>query len=1044
MYTINTGDAVVTDFIVSNDLCTWQDATLEQLTGLNAGSVYDTIWFTVFSSDNHDVVANDIKPISPPSRYHYIHFNDTTGLYNVSLLASDHGCKSNWVTKNNVVNVRGAIISSAKKINCKTPFDYSFYTEKHIDTDSTVWNIYKYDTLYPYGTMTHAKPSAKLIYSSIDNLDVLNYKFASRGDYKIETISFNYTDKECSDTSIIEWVPVRNLKVDFNPLDFQPCKSDELIFDNALPNNAQDMIAQRVKIKNGTFTAQALLTSNENIANIGYKVNETPIIFSEKGATTIWFYGSDINGCSDSVSKIVFVNQPQALFEVVNSSNCLPFTSTFTDKSTSVAKIVSRTWTTNGDTALFEAGNKTKVADVYSQPGKKSPSLTVADEFGCISVFTLNDVIEPLIPDARFSLVNSKICSYGYAAINLPDSVSAIYTKSIDSLVWFFDGYKTQTTSQGQRPDSMYYASVGDKSIIAKAYSHSPDGNICYNADTMMFKVVDVKIRLPFDGTNICKSINNDAVLWLTNDSIYSGLDSIKAIKWFVDDVIFPTKNLFAENIRLSKIGRQEVKMQLTSDYVGCESMSDSIIVNVYDNNISITIDKDTICVGEEIKVSFSNQEFLKTVPHYWLMGNGDRIDGILTDISYIYKSLPDVQNLIVKFKVDEDAKVNTTACRSIEASDNLMIYPVEVDFIRGENDALVKGCAFTVDFINKSAGSDNSYLWTIDTLQSSNSNEQYTFTEPNKIYEIKLDLLNNNCTQSKIKQVATFPLPSVDLVADKTNICANDTVSLNVTGNFALVKTWSWDGNTFSVNNTSVVKPFTQSTMVSVNVESTDNCVHSDSVYIVCQIKPYYTGAPEGGLLYVFSEDSLLLLTDEKSSQLVVNEIFNLNNDSLSGVSYRWEPMDYLSCSRCYSPFIDLSCGGENGSVSDCMSLPDVLEYTVYMSDSLGCFTNVTEKISFDVFKNTKLGMPTAFSPNGDGLNDKAFARGWAVVEFHSLQIYNRWGQLVFESADIEDGWDGTFNGNPQQAGSYAYILKGADSSKEDIMIKGYITLIR
>lgn len=94
-----------------------------------------------------------------------------------------------------------------------------------------------------------------------------------------------------------------------------------------------------------------------------------------------------------------------------------------------------------------------------------------------------------------------------------------------------------------------------------------------------------------------------------------------------------------------------------------------------------------------------------------------------------------------------------------------------------------------------------------------------------------------------------------------------------------------------------------------------------------------------------------------------------------------------------------------------------------------------------------SKLEMPNAFSPNGDGINDiyKAKDSHRSLVEFHAY-IFNRWGQKLFDWTDPNDGWDGTYNGKPVKDGVY-YVLvnaKGSDGIKYHIkrdvnLLRGY-----
>ena len=79
---------------------------------------------------------------------------------------------------------------------------------------------------------------------------------------------------------------------------------------------------------------------------------------------------------------------------------------------------------------------------------------------------------------------------------------------------------------------------------------------------------------------------------------------------------------------------------------------------------------------------------------------------------------------------------------------------------------------------------------------------------------------------------------------------------------------------------------------------------------------------------------------------------------------------------------------------------------------------------------------IPNTFTPNGDGLNDTFGIAGEAIKEF-KLQIFNRWGQLVFESGNPNDRWDGTYQGDKVSEGVYVYKItaqgtNGKSQSKE------------
>jgi gliding motility-associated-like protein len=89
---------------------------------------------------------------------------------------------------------------------------------------------------------------------------------------------------------------------------------------------------------------------------------------------------------------------------------------------------------------------------------------------------------------------------------------------------------------------------------------------------------------------------------------------------------------------------------------------------------------------------------------------------------------------------------------------------------------------------------------------------------------------------------------------------------------------------------------------------------------------------------------------------------------------------------------------------------------------------------------------IPNAFTPNGDGLNDYFRILGLPpenITQFN-LQIFNRWGQLVFSSKDILEGWDGKLNGEVCPEGDYVWVIFYEDNKKTKTSNKGTVTLLR
>ncbi len=114
---------------------------------------------------------------------------------------------------------------------------------------------------------------------------------------------------------------------------------------------------------------------------------------------------------------------------------------------------------------------------------------------------------------------------------------------------------------------------------------------------------------------------------------------------------------------------------------------------------------------------------------------------------------------------------------------------------------------------------------------------------------------------------------------------------------------------------------------------------------------------------------------------------------------------------------------------------------YTLKAISNLGCGA-ATDEITVKVFKD--VFVPDAFTPNGDGLNDvfRIYAGdGYQVKHF---DIYNRWGNKIYSSADINFSWDGRWLGQLQPSGTFVYYLELVKQNGKKIIKKGTITLIR
>lgn len=117
--------------------------------------------------------------------------------------------------------------------------------------------------------------------------------------------------------------------------------------------------------------------------------------------------------------------------------------------------------------------------------------------------------------------------------------------------------------------------------------------------------------------------------------------------------------------------------------------------------------------------------------------------------------------------------------------------------------------------------------------------------------------------------------------------------------------------------------------------------------------------------------------------------------------------------------------------------------DFFLIARDISGCFEKRFD-FRIDVDERYTLDVPEAFSPNGDGVNDVIYAKGWGVKELLEFRIYNRWGHEVFNTNSLHVGWDGSYRGKEQSMDTYAYIARVKRYDGEETVKEGFIELIR
>ncbi|MBL7892565.1 MAG: gliding motility-associated C-terminal domain-containing protein [Bacteroidia bacterium] len=166
-------------------------------------------------------------------------------------------------------------------------------------------------------------------------------------------------------------------------------------------------------------------------------------------------------------------------------------------------------------------------------------------------------------------------------------------------------------------------------------------------------------------------------------------------------------------------------------------------------------------------------------------------------------------------------------------------------------------------------------------------------------------------------------------------------------------------------------------------------------------------------------------------AAETTITEGEQITLNGSGGVSYLWSPAATLSCNTCQNP----------------AALPSTTTiYTLTVTAANGCTdtSDVTVKVNPLCLDEKTIFIPNIFSPNNDGKNDVLAIEGNGLTNIY-LGIYDRWGNLVFETYDNIHSWDGTKKGNPVEVGVYSYYLRGTCVKTHGVVtLKGNVTLVK
>lgn len=341
-----------------------------------------------------------------------------------------------------------------------------------------------------------------------------------------------------------------------------------------------------------------------------------------------------------------------------------------------------------------------------------------------------------------------------------------------------------------------------------------------------------------------------------------------------------------------------------------------------------------------------------------------------------------------------------------------------------------------------------------------------------------------NNCTAKDSIDITVNPSPSVVKSAD-TTICQGGTARLSANGGAGTTYSWT---PAATLSNSTISNPLATPSVPTtyyVTVTNSFSCSTKDSIKVdvrapnnftinppvdVCLKKSVQLNAT-GGDLYSWQPSATLnngTLSNPTASPsatttytVQIRDTLCGNNTSLSTVvtvlslpSIKASKSNDLDCIAFQSQL--QATGGilyswspsgslNNPSIQGPLATPtSTTQYTVTGTDGNGCTNTDTVTVKVSNTNNGGYLMPTAFTPNNDGINDCYGIKYWGLIQELDFSIYNRWGQLVFHTSDPSGCWDGTFKGIKQDGNVFIYMIKAKTSCQGSIFKKGTFLLIR
>jgi len=426
----------------------------------------------------------------------------------------------------------------------------------------------------------------------------------------------------------------------------------------------------------------------------------------------------------------------------------------------------------------------------------------------------------------------------------------------------------------------------------------------------------------------------------------------------------------------------------ITTNSKGCVDTAVKVLQIYTGPDLSMKFRDTLICSIDTLRLKSSSTTegaIFNWSPGYNILGNA-------SNQPLVYPKQTTTYNVVVDYKgcvASDSVTVHVIDKVNLELPPDTTICKTDSIFIQPETNALY-------------------FSWTpAQALNSSVVKSPYAVPLSNTTYSLTASV--GKCFATGKMNVNVVPYPAASAGLDGA-ICFGKTIALNaniVGSNF----TWSPESSLYNAKTLSPIAGPQSTTSYILYVTDTLGCPKPATDTVEVTVIPK--------IIAFAGNDTTVVRTQP------------LQLNATGGSIYEWAPSSNLSNAFIANPVAVFNDG------------PDTITYNVKVSTPEGCFSS--DSIKIYIFKTEpQVFIPTAFTPNGDGRNDMFRPTVAGMKQFYYLRIYNRWGQLLYNTGTPEKGWDGTYNGNKQAAGTYVYVIEAKDYTDKSFLKKGTFVLIR